>query len=89
MTCASDASQETVWLALTIASLNALEVKVSDVLSAYITAPVKKKVWTKLGPKFGLNARKRALIICVLYGLKSAGAEFCAHLASCLNASCK
>jgi hypothetical protein len=40
-------------LALTIASLNVLEIKVGDVLNAYITTPVKEKVWTILGPKFG------------------------------------
>jgi hypothetical protein len=37
-------SRETVLLALTIASLNDLEIKVGDVLKAYITAPVKEKV---------------------------------------------
>jgi hypothetical protein len=52
ITCASVVSRETVRLALTFASLNDLEVKVGDVLNAYITAPVKKKVWTILGPEF-------------------------------------
>jgi hypothetical protein len=45
-------SCETLRLDLTFASLNDLEVKMEDVLNAYITAPVKKKVWTILG---GLN----------------------------------
>jgi hypothetical protein len=53
---ASVVSRETVHLALTIASLNDLEVKVGDVLNAYITTPVKEKVWTILGPKFGHDA---------------------------------
>jgi hypothetical protein len=48
-------SRETVQLALTFASLNDLKVKVGDVLNAYITAPVKEKVRTILGPKFGLD----------------------------------
>jgi hypothetical protein len=63
-------------LALTFASLNDLEVKVGDVLNAYITAPVKEKVWTILGPKFGHESGKSAVIVHVLYGLKSAGAAF-------------
>ncbi len=49
-------SRETVRLALTIAALNDLEVEVGDVLNAYITAPVKEKVWTVLGPEFGRDA---------------------------------
>ncbi len=69
-------SRETVRLALTFASLNDLEVKVSDVLNAYITAPVKKKVWTILGPEFGLDSGKSAIIVRAVYGLKSAGAVF-------------
>jgi hypothetical protein len=67
---------------LTIAALNDLEVKVDDVLNAYITAPITEKVWTILGPEFGPDAGKSALIVRFLYGLKSAGAAFCAHLAS-------
>ncbi len=69
-------SRETVHLALTFASLNDLEVKVGDVLNAYITAPAKEKVWTILEHEFGLDSGKSAIIVCALYGLKSAGAAF-------------
>ncbi len=51
-------------------------------MNAYITAPVKEKVWTVLGPEFGHDAGKSAIIVHALYGLKSAGAAFQAHLAS-------
>ena len=74
--------QETVCLALTIAALNDQEVKVDDVLNAYITAPITKKVWTTLGPEFGSDAGKTAIIVRALYGLKSAGAAFRDHLDS-------
>jgi hypothetical protein len=60
ITYASVVSRETVCLALTFASLNDLEVKVGDVLNAYITAPVKEQVWTIIGPKFGLDSGKSA-----------------------------
>ncbi len=50
ITYASVVSHETVCLALTIVSLDDLEVKVGDVLNAYITAPVKEKAWIILGP---------------------------------------
>ncbi len=69
-------SRETMCLALTIASLNDVKVKVGDVLNAYITAPVKEIVWTILGPKFGHDAGRNAIIVHALYGLKSAGAAF-------------
>jgi hypothetical protein len=73
--------------------LNDLNVKVGDVLNAYITAPITEKVWTVLGPEFSIDASKSAIIVCALYGLKSAGAAFCTHLASFMRqmgyTSCK
>jgi hypothetical protein len=69
-------SHQMVHLDLTIASLNDLEVKVGDVLNAYIATPVREKVWTVLGPDFGHDAGKSAIIVRALYGLKSAGAAF-------------
>jgi hypothetical protein len=70
ITYASVVSRATMCLALTIASLNDLEVKVGDVLNTYITAPVKEKVWTIFGPEFGHDAGRSAIIVCALYGLK-------------------
>jgi hypothetical protein len=81
-THASVVSCETVHIALLMAAMNDFSVKVGDVLNAYITAPITEKVWTVLGPEFGIDAGKSAIIVCALYGLKSAGAAFCAHLAS-------
>ena len=93
ITYASVVSRETVRIALTYAALNDLQVKVGDVLNAYITAPITEKVWTVLGPEFGQDAGKKAIIVRALYGLKSAGAAFRAHLASFMRTmgykSCK
>jgi hypothetical protein len=93
ITYASVVSRETVRIALTLAALNDLEVKAGDVLNAYITAPITEKVWTILGPEFGQDTGKMAVIVRALYGLKSAGAAFRAHLASCMRelgyTSCK
>ncbi len=93
ITYASFVSRETVRIALMLAALNDLQVKAGDVLNAYITAPVKEKVWTVLGPEFGPDAGKNAIIVRALYGLKSAGAAFRAHLASFMRqmayTSCK
>ncbi len=85
MTYASVVSCETICIALTLAALNDLEVKAADILNAYISAPIKEKVWCALGTEFGPNAGKSAIIDCALYGLKSAGAAFHAHLAYCMR----
>ncbi len=76
ITYASVVSQETVCLALTIAALNDLEVKVGDVLNAYISAPITETVWKILGPEFGPNAGEIPIIVRALYGLKSSGRHF-------------
>ncbi len=63
ITYASVVSYEAVHLSLTMTALNDLKVKSGDVLNAYITAPVKEKVWTILGPKFGLDVGKSAIML--------------------------
>jgi hypothetical protein len=85
ITCAIVVSRETIRIALLMDALNDLNVKVGDILNAYITAPIAEKVWTVLGPEFGIDAGKSAIIVHALYGLKSTGAAFCAHLASFMD----
>ena len=85
MTYSSVVARDTVRIALTLASLNGLEVKAGDIMNAYITAPCEEKVWTVLGEEFGDDAGKAAIIVRALYGLKSAGASFRKHLASCMR----
>jgi hypothetical protein len=84
MTYTSVVLRETIRIALTIPALNDLEVKAADILNAYTSAPIKEKVWCALGPEFGPNTGKSAIIVCALYGLKSTGAAFHAHLADCM-----
>ena len=69
---ASVVSRETVRIALMIATLNDLEVKSGNILNPYVQGPVTEKVWTTLGTEFGKDARKTAVIVRALYGLKSA-----------------
>ena len=85
ITYSSVVARDTVRIALTLAALNDLEVKVADILNAYVTAPVQEKIWTVLGPEFGNDAGKKALIVRSLYGLKSSGASFRNHLADCMR----
>ena len=51
-------SRERVRIALMIAALNDLEVKLGNILNAYVQAPVTEKVWTTMGPEFGKDAKK-------------------------------
>ena len=85
MTYSSVVGRETVRIALTIAALNDLQVKASDVMNAYVTVPYSEKIWTVLGKEFGKDQGKKAIIVCALYGLKSSGADFHAHLADCIS----
>ena len=73
-------SRERVHIALTIATLDDLQVKCGDVLNAYITAPVMELIWTTLGTDFGYDQGKTAIVFRALYGLKSSGADFRKHL---------
>jgi hypothetical protein len=85
MTYASVLSMESVRVALTLAALNDVDVKMADIENAYLTAPITEKVWTVLGQEFGDDAGRCALIVRYLYGLKSAGADFRNHLDECMK----
>jgi hypothetical protein len=87
MTYANVVSKDFMRIALTLAALNDVDVDVmmGDIENAYLTVPITEKVWTVLGPEFGEDTGKRALIVRALYGLKSAGAAFRNHLVSCMD----
>ena len=78
---ASIVSRKTFRIALIIAALNALEIKLGDILNAYLQIPVTEKMWTTLGPELGIDAGKSSVIVRALYGLRSAGAAFRNHRA--------
>ena len=84
-TYSSVVSRDSVRIAFTMAALNDLDVCTGDIENAYLTAPMKEKIWRVLGKEFGSDAGKRALIVRALYGLKTAGAAFRAHLADCMR----
>jgi hypothetical protein len=85
MTYASVVSRESARIVLTLAALNDLYVMMGDIENAYLTAPITENVWTVIGPEYGDDSGKRVLIVRALYGLKSAGAAFRNHLASCMD----
>ena len=67
-----------------MAELHDLKVKAAGILKAYVMAPNKEKIWTTLDSEFENDAGESTIIIRALYGLKSAGASFWAHLAQCI-----
>ena len=76
ITYASIVSRETVRIALMIAIINDLAVKSVDILNVYVQAVVTIKVQTILGPEFSKSTGKTAVIVRVLFGIKSAEAAF-------------
>ena len=78
-------TRETGCIALTMVALHDQEVKATDVLNTYVMAPNHEKIWTVLGPEFGDDAGKSAIIVRALHALKSAGVSFRAHLAQCMQ----
>ena len=84
LTYSSVISRDSVRIALTIAALNGLEVMACDIQNAYLTADCREKIWTRAVPEFGSESGTIMLIRKALYGLKSSGAAFRAHLAETL-----
>ena len=84
LTYLSVVPHDSVWITLTIAALNQLEVMACDIQNAYLTANCREKIWTRAGPEFGSESGTIMLIRKALYGLKSSGTAFCAHLAETL-----
>ena len=65
--------------------LNDIDIWAADVLNAYTTTPCHEKILTTLGKQFGVDFGKKAIVVQALYGLKSSGAAFRAHLAGCMQ----
>lgn len=86
ITYASVVSRESVRIAFTVAALNDLDIQAGDIQNAYLNSPCEEKIWTVLGPEFGPELEgKRALLVRALYGLRSAGASYRYHLATCME----
>ena len=85
MTYARVVSCETICLDLVISAMENMELKFVDVMNLHITSPIQEKIWTTLGPDFGLDSSKTTLVVHALYGLKSARAAFRSYLDQCIQ----
>jgi hypothetical protein len=86
LTYSSVVSRDSVRIAFLIAALNDLDILAADIGNAYINANVREKVYFIAGDEFGMNKKgKRVVIVKALYGLKTSGAAWRAHLAETLH----
>lgn len=85
VTYSSVVSRDSVRIMLLVAALNDLDLKAADIENAYLTAPCKEKLWIRAGKEFGSDENCIFIVAKALYGLKSSGAAFRAHLASVLD----
>ena len=85
LTYSSVVSRDSVRIILLIAALNRLQVMACDIQNAYLTANCREKIWTYAGPEFGSERGQPMTIKKALYGLKSSGTAFRAHLAETLH----
>ena len=73
LTYSSVVSQESVRIALTIASLNQLEILACDIQNAYLTADCWEIIYVIAGPEFVSEEGKVMIVRKALYGLKTSG----------------
>ena len=67
ITYSSVVSRDSVRIALTLASLNGLEVSSCDIGNAYLNADCREKLWTLAGPEFGSERGSVMIIARALY----------------------
>ena len=85
LTYASVVSRESVRIAMVLAALNDLNIKTADIQNAYLSAPCLEKIVIRVGPEFGEDCGRLAIIVRALYGLASSGAAFRNHLADAMH----
>jgi Reverse transcriptase (RNA-dependent DNA polymerase) len=85
ITYSSVVSRETVRIIFVVAALNGLQITAADIGNAYLNAFTSEKVYVIMGPEFGQEAIRLAVIVRALYGLKSSGAAWHAYFAQSLT----
>jgi hypothetical protein len=84
LTYSSVVSRDSVRIAFLVAAMNDLNILSCDIQNAYLTANCRERIYTIAGPEFGSDAGSIMIVKKALYGLKSSGAAFRAHLAETL-----
>jgi len=86
ITYSSIVSRDSIRIAFLLAMLNDVNILTTDIGNAYLNAKSREKVYTTAGPEFGAEFQGHpVLIVRALYGLKTSGAAWRAHLANTLH----
>jgi Reverse transcriptase (RNA-dependent DNA polymerase) len=85
ITYASVVSRESVRIAFLVAALNNQDILGADIQGVYLNAPCDEKVYMVCGPEFGHYRGRYGVIVKALYGLRSSGHAWRAHLAETLR----
>ena len=78
-------ARDAVRIAFLVAALNDMDVLSVDIQNAYLNAPTREKVWFRAGKEFGSKEGQVVVIVRALYGLRSSGSAWHAHLAQVLT----
>ena len=81
LTYSTVVARDSVRIMLLVAALNDISIAGADIQNAFLTAPNREKNFLRAGPEFGESEGTIFIVTRALYGLKSAGASFRAHLA--------
>jgi hypothetical protein len=84
-TYASVVSRDSVRIAFMLAALNELDILAGDIQNAYLNAPSLEKNYFIAGDEWGAHKGRVVLIVRALYGQKTSGAAWRAHLAQFLE----
>ena len=85
ITYSSVVARDSVRIAFMLAALHGVDIMAADVGNAYLNAPCREKVYCIAGPEFGSDEGRTAIIVRALYGLKSRGAAWRAHMAQTMH----
>ncbi len=86
ITYSSVVSRDSIRIVFLLAALNEVDILAADIGNTYLNADTREKVHTTLGLEFGQELAGKTAVICkALYGLKSSGAAWRAHLANTLH----
>ena len=81
MAYSSVVSRDSVHFDFMLATLNGLDIMACNLENVYLNASCVEKIWFEGGLKCGSDQGKVCVVVHALYGLKSAGASWCATLA--------
>ena len=73
-------SRYSIFIILTMSSLNDLQVLGADVHNIFLMEICKDKIWLISGIEFGAEISKNLLVVRLPYGIKSASASFRSYM---------